>query len=279
MIRIDTHNRAFIRRAQARLNAHARHLSLFDLPDGNLRTTSAVLLLLSPVRGSRSGSAEVCLILNKRSAFVKQPGDLCCPGGGVAPRLDRILARVVQLPGLALSGWTYGPWWRRRRPRTFQHLCLFLATALREATEEIRLNPLGVRFLGPLPCQRLVLFQRTIHPLAGWVPSQRRFFPNWEVDKMVFIPLRRLFDPSRYARFRLSLQLKPDPGKETRRQDFPCFVAQQSGREEILWGVTFRIAMSFLKIVFGFDPPPIRSLPVIHGHRDAGYLNPTSRRN
>ncbi|HSM74653.1 MAG TPA: hypothetical protein VK852_08460, partial [Desulfobacterales bacterium] len=78
-------------------------------------------------------------------------------------------------------------------------IALLLAAALREGFEEMRLNPLGVEFLAPMQAQRLVLFQRVIYPLVGWVPRQRRFIPNWEVDKIVRIPLAALLDPVNYA--------------------------------------------------------------------------------
>jgi len=38
---------------------------------------------------------DICLILNKRSARVRQAGDLCCPGGRVNPRFDFYAARLL----------------------------------------------------------------------------------------------------------------------------------------------------------------------------------------
>ena len=50
---------------------------------------SAVLFLLGRRRSRDYGDdTGPFLFLNKRSARVKQPGDLCCPGGSIAPRLD-----------------------------------------------------------------------------------------------------------------------------------------------------------------------------------------------
>lgn len=41
---------------------------------------SCVLLLLGPQFSPNGGPYRPCLILNKRSERVRQPGDLCCPG-------------------------------------------------------------------------------------------------------------------------------------------------------------------------------------------------------
>ena len=80
-------------------------------------------------------------------------------------------------------------------------MALLLAASLREGLEEMRLNPLGVEFLGALPLQRLVMFKREIYPFVGWVGRQRRFFPNWGVTDIVYIPLGTFLDPKRYARY------------------------------------------------------------------------------
>ncbi len=65
------------------------------------------------------------------------------------------------------------------------------------------MNPVGVSFLGPLPPQQLAMFQRIIYPMVCWVPRQKRFFPNWEVEKLVYIPLRKLLNPDNYALCRM----------------------------------------------------------------------------
>ena len=46
---------------------------------------SCVMLLLGPHTVANGGPPDPCLILNKRSQRVRQPGDLCCPGGGITP--------------------------------------------------------------------------------------------------------------------------------------------------------------------------------------------------
>lgn len=233
--------------------------------------SSAVMFLLGRQPGWTSAGEGPCLVLNKRSDLVKQPGDLCCPGGGIDLRLDRWGARLLHLPLTPLTRWPFWRELRRERRRTSQRLSLLLATGLREAAEEMRLNPLGIDFLGPLPPQRLVMFQREIYPLVGWIRWQKRFFPNWEVERLVFIPLRQLLDPGRYARFRLTVEGAGNPDHYKR--EFPCFRYGPPGARELLWGATFRICMVFLKLVFDFTPPDqAADLPIVEGTLKESYF-------
>lgn len=225
----------------------------------NATGASAVLFLLGHLPEK---DLPIGLILNKRSDQVRQPGDLCCPGGSIAPRMDVILAKLLRGPLSPLTRWEHWSAWRRQGGRPAFLLSLLLATGLRESFEEMRLNPLMVDFLGPLPPQRLAMFQRTIYPLVCWVRGPKRFRLNWEVQKIVCLPLRRLLDPSGYGRLRLEIG-DPQSGKEIR--EFPCFVHRDRHGTERLWGATFRITMVFLQRVFDFNPPPLRNLPLHEG--------------
>jgi len=257
---------------ERRLEAANRVGRLF--PGGLTRdlTTSAVLFTVGPAPFGAFRD-DPCLILNKRSQRVKQPGDLCFPGGRTAPRLDCWLSKVLQLPLSPLTRWPGWPAWRRERPREARRLALLLATGLRESFEEMRLNPFGVSFLGPLPSHSLEIFQRVIYPMVGWVGWQKRFRPNWEVEKVVCIPLRHLLQYSRYACYRVEMQglEAVRPGKLV--EDFPCFVHEDGGQRELLWGATYRIVMLFLEVVFNYSPPPERVLPVIHGVLKGSYFS------
>lgn len=234
--------------------------------------SSAVMFLLGRQCGGGRPASEPCVILNKRSQKMKQPGDLCFPGGRIAPRLDPVLAKVLTLPLFPLYHWAKWPVWRDKRPRQAGRLTLLLATGLREGLEEMRLNPMGVEFLGPLPSQELVMFRRVIYPMAGWVKRQRHFFPNWEVEKIVHVPLRSLLDPGSYACYRLHFDTA-GKGENGKPNDYPCFVYQDQGEREVLWGATYRIVMVFLDLVFGFRPPDMRGLPVVSGSLGADYYN------
>ena len=233
---------------------------------------AGVLLLLSHKSCNNKGAGLPCLILNKRSLRVRQPGDLCCPGGSVAPLVDPFFARLLGLPFVSLGRWKYWRQWKKRQSSAARLLALFWATGLRESFEEMRLNPFGVRFLGPLPPQSLVMFQRTIYPLVAWIGRQKRFFPNWEVDKVVDIPLRDLLNPANYARYRLSLDPREDAESLNTMRHYPCFRSRSSNGTELLWGATYRIVTIFLDYTFGFKPPDLREIPIIEGSLDQNYL-------
>jgi hypothetical protein len=261
-----------IKHITRRLYARISRQSVFPGDGIDWQSASAVLFLLGrhPQTGSLSG--EPCLILNKRSTRVRQPGDLCCPGGRVSRRLDAGLATLLKLPILQLARWPHWPQWRKTRPRDAKWLRLLLATGVRESIEEMRLNPFGLAFLGPLPAQPLVMFQRIIYPLVVWVSGQKRFYPNWEVEKIIYIPLRDLLNSTRYARYRLRFEAQSTtPQINT----FPCFRYAKGNKEEVLWGATYRITAVFLDCVFGFVPPDLNSLSEIHGSLSRSYLNNT----
>jgi hypothetical protein len=248
-----------------------------ELSEGLLWSSVLLLIGRQEMVGGTSGlmagrTVETCLILNKRSRSVRQAGDLCCPGGTVEPHMDPMLARVLSLPGFHLRMWK--PWrrFRSQRPQEARFLSLLLATCLREGWEEMRLNPFRIRFLGFLPSQRLRLYRRLIYPMVGWVTKQTRFVPSWEVDKIIRIPIRTLFDVERYARYRLYVPPELEAKFHRGTEDFPCFVHSHGNHTEVLWGATYKIVMSLIEKVFGFKPPDAASLPVVPGFLDEGYI-------
>jgi hypothetical protein len=259
-----------IKHITRRLYARNSRQSVFPGDGIDWQSASAVLFLLGcyPQKGRLSG--EPCLILNKRSVKVRQPGDLCCPGGRVSRRLDGGLATLLKLPMLHLSRWPHWPHWRKTRPRDAKRLRLLLATGVRESIEEMRLNPFGLDFLGPLPAQSLVMFQRVIYPMVVWVSGQKRFYPNWEVEKIIYIPLRDLLDPTGYAQYQLRFETQSSTAQV---KPFPCFRYEKENETEVLWGATYRITTVFLDNVFGFVPPDPNSLPEIHGSLSKSYLS------
>ena len=263
---------ALIRRIVDVLHEHAAATGVFSQSRVDRQTAAGVLLLLGQNPDRVAARGEPCIVLNKRSLKVKQPGDLCFPGGSVAPRLDSPLARFFSLPITSFGRWPYWSRWKNAHGRKARLLALFWATGLRESLEEMRLNPFGVRFLGPLPPQRLVMFQRTIYPMVAWIKRQTRFFPNWEVEKILHIPLRCLLDPANYGRYRLHLAMPAEHDASKPIRDYPCFRFQTSDESEILWGATFQITTLFLDYVFQFKPPALDELPVIEGSLDRRYL-------
>lgn len=263
----------FIRHVSRKLYQGADGSGIFHGRQDQAAKDSAVMLLLGDMGTGCSGKTEPCLILNKRSDKVRQAGDLCCPGGGIEPRLDSYLARILALPYSPLTAWPYWHRYRRNSPDRGRALSLCLAAGLRESFEEMRLNPLGVRLLGPLPCQQLIMFRRAIYPVAGWVNRQKRFYPNWEVDAVVRISLHSLSDPENYARYRLRFDSETGRTESPAVSDYPCFCHPDGGRREILWGATYRIVMAFMESVFGFRPPAMAGLPVVGGVLDKSYVS------
>jgi hypothetical protein len=266
-------SRALLSGIRRVLDNHTSCEGFLSQDAGDTLSASSVLLLVGQRRSDNGGAPEPGLILNKRSREVRQPGDLCCPGGGVSPALDPYLARLVTLPGFPLSRWPRWTEWRRSHPDESRLLALLFATGLRESVEEMRLNPWGVHFLGCLPPHCLSLYRRVIYPMVAWIGGQNRFTPNWEVERVVFVPLRHLLDHGFYARYRLHTAPHLRPKLKRTTEDFACFIFEDGNGTELLWGVTYRIVTLFLKLVFGFRPPELRTLPVVHGILDEIYLN------
>jgi 8-oxo-dGTP pyrophosphatase MutT (NUDIX family) len=217
---------------------------------------SAVLL---PLEFDASGR-ECSVILNKRSAYVQQAGDLCLPGGGVDRRLDRILSRLLV--------WRILP---MERSRPFRKLLrssspareVFLsviAGVLRESWEEMRLPPWRVAYMGALPTLWMQSFPRVIFPVVGNVRAGWRAHPNWEVESVLRVPLRDFLDPANYAvcRFLVTSPSEGGEGGATIEWEYPCLVLAEGGEEEILWGATFKILMNFLQRVFGLSVDRIK---------------------
>ena len=188
------------------------------------------------------------------------------------PRTDRLLSNVLKLPLMPLTRWPYWKKWFRHDPNAARELAILLATCLRESFEEMRLNPLGVKFLGLLPPQSLVMFERVIYPLVAWIKRQQRFYPNWEVEKIVYIPLQELLKSENYARYRLHSGSDSSRNQALHATDFPCFRHTYKDETEILWGATYQIICTFLNSVFDFSPPDWASLPVINGSLGDNYL-------
>lgn len=218
--------------------------------------TAGVLLLLYFEEKKIEGEfGEYVFLLNKRSEKVPQAGDLCAPGGGMHVFWDFLLQKALQLGVLP---WAKGPAQeiaKKKEKKLYEKILLFLGSALRETWEEIHLSPGDVEFWGALPAYRLLTRRWIIFPMVGRVQHLWTHKLNWEVDKIVSIPLQNFYNAENYAIYRLQEREEQDGGNRSYRE-FPCLIHKQSGEEEILWGATFYIIRSFLKIVIP-DPLPL----------------------
>jgi hypothetical protein len=264
-----------IDKVKEKLGEWNRQVCLYPESLTGSKRASAVLFLLGQC--SAAGKAnEPCIVFNKRSKLVRQAGDLCFPGGSLDHRIDVLTARVMGLPFFPLGRWSYWKHWRRHRKKEASRLALLLAAGLRESLEEMRLNPLGTEFIGPLPANPLQSFEKVIYPLVVWIRNQKRFFPNWEVEKVVSIPIHDFLNPGKYVRYRMHFESYAGPHYNAV-QDFPGFLHVEGNDREVLWGATYRIVMTFLEIIYAFFQPDLFELPIIEGYRDETYFNGTPR--
>jgi len=260
--RLLTDRAAFFRHVTESLHHPPPAGALFSPDTALLKAPAAVLFLIGSWRQCDQDGFRPCFIFNKRSSRVRQAGDLCFPGGRVMPRLDAWVAGGLRFPFSPLARWPYWHEWRRR-PQAARRLSLLLAAGLRESLEEMRLNPFGIRFLGPLPLQRLQLLAREIYPMAVWIERQRRFVPNWEVEKIIPVPIDHFLKPDHYARCRIRFDFSSGKGNARATENFPCFRQPDAPETEVLWGATYRMVINFLEQVFDFRPPPMEALPLI----------------
>ena len=237
------------------------------------RWLAAGVILLIHYHEEAGREGQFLLQLIKRSSIVPQPGDISCPGGMLHPVADRLLkylissglTQIIQGKARSLA--------RARGTKTLDHICLFLTNALREAWEEVRVNPLNIRFLGALPSRELYVFSRIIFPVVGFVRRDWTFQPNREVERIVEIPLKAFFDKDNYGTLIVEIET-PIPFRQHVEQirDFPCLLfTPPGGSEEILWGATMSIITNFLEIVFGFHVPEERSNRVIRKSLRSDY--------
>ncbi|MCE5263571.1 MAG: CoA pyrophosphatase [Deltaproteobacteria bacterium] len=247
--------------------------SILEESGSDRRRVAGVLLPLRLRDVPSGGKGQFVFQLIKRSPIVPQPGDLSLPGGMLHPFLDRVLRPVLIHGPLHVLGGTARRNLVCHNASALPVITLFLTTALRESWEEIRLSPASVRFLGPLPTYSLTLFRSTIFPLVGFVNDPKPPRPNREVEKVVEIPLATFYREEQFGCYQICA---PD-GAGGGPLQFPCLIHRDSdGTDEVLWGATFHIIVSFLEIVMGYRLPDWRKGPLILRSLNPDYL--TGRR-
>ena len=216
---------------------------------------------------------EFVFLLNKRSKNLPQGGDLCAPGGGDHPVMDSNAQRILdsgifpnlQSPALRMA--------KERGKDCYQTILYYWGNALRESWEEIRLSAFNVDFLGPLPTYRLQSRRWIIFPLVGEVREKWTYQLSPEVEKIVPIPLAAFYHPESYGVYSLEVPEEMAAKGIPSPWVFPCLIAEGEGEEEILWGATFQIIQTFLKIVSPFPLPPPVGKRVIHRPLLRTYLS------
>ncbi len=239
--------------------------------EGSNHMKAAVVLLLHFTKIKDRN--EYVFQLIKRSSKVKQGGDIGCPGGMLQPRQDNMLSSFLKtgmLPAL-----------RGRIARNIQNvdsdtatlIRLFLTTALREAWEEIGLNPLNTKFLGALSSSPLNMFARTIFPVVCMTRRKFVYTLNPEVDKILEIPLSFFFESGNYAM--LNIKTSSGENHEFFQYQTPCVVIPDDrGNEDILWGATFQIIQNFLNIISDGELPSTYSSRILDKVLTSKYIFP-----
>ncbi|MBN1363238.1 MAG: CoA pyrophosphatase [Syntrophaceae bacterium] len=239
--------------------------------EGSSHLKAAVVLLLNFKK--INDQSEYVFQLIKRSEKVSQAGDISCPGGMLHPRQDNLLSSILKMGMLsALCGKTARQI-QKVDSETAMLIRLFLTTALREAWEEIGLNPLNTKFLGALPSSPLTMFARTIFPVVCIV---RRKFPyklSNEVEKILEIPLSFFFHKDNYANLDIKTSMSEDI--KSLQYQTPCLVIPDGrGNDDILWGATFSIIHNFLNIISDGKVPSSYSLRTLSKTLTFKYISP-----
>ena len=168
---------------------------------------SAVLAALHGERGTGDGG-EAHIVLTRRAGHLRQhAGEVSFPGGRQEPGEDL---------------------WR---------------TALREAHEEVALDPVTVRRLAELDHLRTVTSESFIVPFVAELPCWPDLRPHpGEVDAVLHVPLSELLHPEAYREERWSL------GGQERSLYFFEIVG------DTIWGATAAMLRNLLTLVTGtFD--------------------------
>jgi 8-oxo-dGTP pyrophosphatase MutT (NUDIX family) len=187
----------------------------FSSPADPLGVPAAVLLALSPV----DGADDLELVLVQRPHSMRtHAGQVALPGGAVDP------------------GDPDG-----------------VAAALREAHEEVGLDPASVRVLGSLDRSYIPVSNFDVLPVVGLWDGRSALRPNpGEVAGILRPSLRQLADPSNHGTMPLE-RLVGDAGLRGRAPDLSSPVFWVDG--VVVWGFTAGLLALFLRSL-GLDAPP-----------------------
>lgn len=118
--------------------------------------------------------------------------------------------------------------------------------ALREAQEELGLDPIGVRVLGELDSFPTFVSGYVVTPFVGWLDEKPELQPNpAEVAQVLHVPIEDLAE-----------DIRREPGFEHGGNHYPT--EAWVWRDHVIWGVTARIIRQFLErlAAAGLAPSP-----------------------
>jgi 8-oxo-dGTP pyrophosphatase MutT (NUDIX family) len=120
-----------------------------------------------------------------------------------------------------------------------------VATALREAHEEIRLEPTSVEVVGRLDRLSTFVSQSMIHPFVGLLPGRPPDLvaDPGEVEHILHVPLADLLDPEA---FHEEIWRFPDGNDR--------FLVFFDVEGDTIWGATARMLRQLLNVALGLDP-------------------------
>jgi 8-oxo-dGTP pyrophosphatase MutT (NUDIX family) len=113
-----------------------------------------------------------------------------------------------------------------------------LAAALREANEEVGINPTSVEIIGKLSGLYVSVSNFHIAPFVGWYKTKPNFIQNiHEVDRIINFPLLKFIN--------LTKNTNTDINTYTGKLNVPCFFF----KEEIIWGATAMILTELFDVI------------------------------
>jgi 8-oxo-dGTP pyrophosphatase MutT (NUDIX family) len=193
----------------------------FSAPVDPRGVPAAVLLALSPV----DGTDDLGLVLVRRPDSMRtHAGQVALPGGAVEPG-DRDA----------------------------------IAAALREAHEEVGLDPAEVQVVGSLDSAYIPVSNFDVLPVVGLWDGRSPLRPNpTEVDGILRPTLRQLADPANHGSMPLQ-RLVGEAALRGRAAELASPVFWIDGT--VVWGFTAGLLAAFLRSL-GLDAPPV--LPALH---------------
>ena len=111
-------------------------------------------------------------------------------------------------------------------------------TALREANEEVNIDPSEVTILGALSKLHIPPSNFDVFPVISYSDSRPNFKGNYEVDKILEIRLEELIDP-------LTITTKTINHRLGKLVDVPCYFIEG----EIIWGATAMMVSELLALI------------------------------